>query len=180
MGDRTAEEVTLGIELKASVLRRILRGDADPPLARVLLLVQALTGRIVDFVELLVDPEEIRSLRAPWRSVKAQRKTAREQLNAQAIVAALETDAYLSRDHHSSEWLAEMLSLDQIEVDETLESLRVGGAIKMRRGRYIVALIATSAQHGCRDHSASGATLGRAGVGPTQRTVSPRSPGILL
>ncbi|MEE2789275.1 MAG: hypothetical protein VX589_18200 [Myxococcota bacterium] len=138
LGERTAEEVAVGLDLKASVLRRILRGDADPPFARVLMLVQALTGRIVDFVELLVDPGEIRSLRAPWRSVKAQRKTAREQLNAQAIMAALETDAYLALDQHSNDWLAETLSLATREVEDTVEALRIGGAIKMRRGRYLV------------------------------------------
>ena len=138
-GDRTVEEVALGVDLKPAVLRRIFRGDSDPPVDRLLMLVQAMTGRIIDFIELMTDPCNLKSIRAVWRSVEAQRKTASQHLNAQSIVACLEIDAYRALPEHSNPWLAQTLGLPVDEVAQTIETLHEGGAIFIRHGKYSVA-----------------------------------------
>ena len=137
-GDRTVEEVALGVDLKPAVLRRIFRGDSDPPVGRLFMLVQALTGRIIDFIELMTDPGDLKSIRAVWRSVEAQRKTASEHLNAQSIIACLEIDAYRALPEHSNAWLAQTLGLHIDEVTRTIETLHEGGAILIRHGKYTV------------------------------------------
>ena len=132
-GDRTVEDIASGLDISGSILRRMFRGDADPDLGRLLMVVQGLTGRIVDFVELIVDPGELKSIRSAWRTVVAQRKTAEEQFNAQSVIAALEVDGHSSLERHSDQWIAQTLGLDIREVEETIASSGTGGAIKNAR-----------------------------------------------
>ena len=137
-GEKSVDALAEELDLKASALRRIFRGDSDPALSRLLPIIQSLTGRIVDFIDIMVDASQISAIQPYWQVVDAQRRIARDHMNAEAIIAALEIEGYRNLREHSNEWIAGRLSLPVPEVEETLKALEQAGAIRRHENRYRV------------------------------------------
>ena len=106
--------------LSPQAIRRILRGDVTPKVDRLLQLIQVLTNRLVDFLQLFVEPQTLPSLASLVEIQTAQRALSTQFLNTELIIASLETDAYQALDTHSNEWIADHLQLAPDDVADTV------------------------------------------------------------
>ncbi|MGB0646092.1 MAG: hypothetical protein ACPGQS_02895 [Bradymonadia bacterium] len=130
--------------LSAQAIRRIFRGDVTPKVDRLLQLIQVLTNRLLDFVQLFVDPKTLPSLASLVDVQTAQRALSTQFLNTELIIASLETDAYQALDAHSNQWIATHLQLELEEVTHTVDALKktgglysVGQKLKTQPNRFV-------------------------------------------
>ena len=120
--------------LSPQAIRRILRGDVTPKVDRLLQLIQVLTNRLVDFLQLFVEPQTLPSLASLVEIQTAQRALSTQFLNTELIIASLETDAYQALDTHSNEWIADHLQLELDDVADTVAALqRTGGVYTIEK-----------------------------------------------
>ncbi|MFN7144708.1 MAG: DUF4423 domain-containing protein [Myxococcota bacterium] len=104
-------------------LSRWLSGQTQPRLADFLCLVEAASVRMVDLIAALVDPASLPSLADLWARLEARRRGAAEYPWTQAIVRALELDAYRDLPTHAPGWIATRLGMAVEEEERCLAFL---------------------------------------------------------
>lgn len=103
-------------------LARWLRGQADPSLPELLMLIAATSERLLDFVASFTDPVQLPSVREQWLQLLAAREAAYELPWSFAVLRALELVDYQALPQHVPGWIASRLA---IEREQELESLVV-------------------------------------------------------
>lgn len=121
------------------VISRWLAGTTRPRLPEFLALVQALTGRVSEWVAGLVPIEQVPSLLREHRRRDAARRLAAEVPWSQATVRLLETTDYAALRAHRPGWLAERLGVDAATEAQTLTALEQAGVIRWDGHRYATA-----------------------------------------
>jgi transcriptional regulator with XRE-family HTH domain len=104
-------------------LSRWLAGQTQPRLPEFLQLVEAASVRMVDLLAALVDPAAMPSVAEFWVRLEARRKGAAEFPWTQAVVRALELDAYRALPEHAPGWIAARLGMPREEEDRCIEFL---------------------------------------------------------
>ncbi len=135
-GDQSVADIATRLDISQQAVRRILRGDTSPPLSRLLQLVDCLSNRILNFVELMTDPADLNSLRGVRALVEAQMAITFEHLYAEAIIGCLETSGYIALPSHSNAWIAGRLDLPLSVVETTIEALVAARGIQIRGGKF--------------------------------------------
>jgi len=114
---------------------RWLRGLSEPKLSQLLMLIEVLTLRVVDFVCALVPASEVPSIAAAHQELAARRRVAFDHPWSQAVLRVLETKEYRSRDHRAG-WIAKKLGIDLDEEVRSLAALREAGLVRWEGRRY--------------------------------------------
>jgi transcriptional regulator with XRE-family HTH domain len=117
-------------------IARFLSGDAEPRLPDFLRLIEASSLRLIDFVEQLVDPRALPSLRPQWEQLTAARRLAYDEPWSQAVLRALELSSYAALSRHSSGWIARRIGITLEEEQQCLERLESSGQILWQDGRW--------------------------------------------
>lgn len=97
--------------LSRYAVSRWLSARTQPRLPDFLRMVDAASVRLPDFIAAMVDPERVPSIIETWRRLEARREGAGRHPWTQAIVRALELDAYLALPAHRPGWLAARLGI---------------------------------------------------------------------
>jgi len=146
---------------------RWLRGQAEPRLPELLLLIEALTLRLADFLAALVDPEALPSARDHWRELGVRRRVAFTHPWSQAVLRELETERYRrsrGRQSHAG-WLSRRLGIEEERAEAALGALRDAGLIRYAGGRWVTEPIAvdtsTASIEARRNLKAHWASVGR-------------------
>lgn len=92
-------------------LTRWLSGQTQPRLPDFFRVIEAASLRLVDFIACFVDPQRIEPLAEAWRRIEARRRGAAEHPWTQAVVRALELDAYQRLPAHEPGWVARRLGI---------------------------------------------------------------------
>jgi hypothetical protein len=112
---------------------RWFRGTACPKLPDFLCLIDVCSRRLLDFIEVLVDPSKLPSLKEPWLQLERMRDVAYERPWTHAVLRALEIE------HPAGAalvpWLARMLGIGEQQASEALELLSSTGQIRERKGK---------------------------------------------
>ena len=116
---------------------RWLSGQAQPRLPDFLTLIEATTGRLIDWLASFVDPAALPSAAVAWAQVEARRALVHEHPWAMAVLRALELHAYRALPGHRSGWIAQALGLPQQVEDDCLLALARSGQIALRDGRWV-------------------------------------------
>jgi transcriptional regulator with XRE-family HTH domain len=119
-------------------IARFLSGDAEPRLPDFLRLVEAASLRLVDFIEQLVDPRTITSLRQQWEQLTAARRLAYDEPWSQAVLRALELSSYAALPSHRTGWIANRIGITPDEEAQCLERLERSGQILWRGERWTI------------------------------------------
>lgn len=114
---------------------RWLHGRADPTLPEFLTLVEVSTQRVLDFVSVFTDPEQLPSARSAWRGLQAAREAAYGQPWSHAVLRAIELQDYLALPRHEPGWLARRLGITEQLEQASLEALERSGQIR-RQGQH--------------------------------------------
>ena len=117
---------------------RWLSGESEVRLPEFLALVQGASLRMLDFVALLVDPSQLKSVAADWERLETARRAAYELPWSQAVLRALELWAYRKLPGHEPGFIAGCLGISQDVEEACLSLLRQSGQIRLADGRYQV------------------------------------------
>ena len=117
---------------------RWLKGEAEPRLPELLLLVDAASQRLLDFVSVLVDPAKLPSVAAEWAEHEAAREAAYASPWSHAVLRVLELDEYKALPEHSAGWIGERLGIGLGEETRCLELLSSSRQIRRKGGRWVV------------------------------------------
>ena len=119
-------------------IARWFKAEAEPRLPDFLRLLDALTLRLLDFLEGLVDPSLLESVAPAWQRLQAARLTAYEAPWSHAVLRALELEAYRKQKTHVPGWIAARVGITREEEERGLKLLQASGQIRRRRGRFEV------------------------------------------
>lgn len=120
-------------------IARWLKGETEPKLPEFFQLVECSSLRLVDYVEQLVDPRKLPSLRERWEAMQTARRLAYEAPWTQAVLRAMELDAYKALPLHEPGWIARRIGIDATVEAESLALLTQTGQVRLHEGRYTLA-----------------------------------------
>jgi transcriptional regulator with XRE-family HTH domain len=113
---------------------RWLKGEAQPRLPELLMMVDVSSGRLVDFVATLTDPAGVPPLAREHAMLQRAREAAYRHPWSQAVLRALELP---QPKRGQSAWLAQTLGIEVREVTCALEVLEQSGQVTKCAGRYV-------------------------------------------
>jgi transcriptional regulator with XRE-family HTH domain len=142
-GARSIAELARVLGCSRSSVSRWLRGRTEPQLPDLLMLIEATTLRLLDFIGELVDPARIDAVAERWHMLEASRRVARETPWANAVLRALELQAYQRLPRHEPGWIAQRLGLGQEAERSGLSALEATGQVHKRKGRFVPADVMT-------------------------------------
>jgi transcriptional regulator with XRE-family HTH domain len=137
-GDTPLKELAERVHASRFSVSRWLSGKAKPRLPDFFRLVDALTGRLPEWVAAFVDIEAVPSLLPRFRAVNAAKHLAFEQPWTEAVLRLLETEDYRRLRRHEPEFLAQRLGITPSEVETCLSRLQVADIVQRRGRRYLV------------------------------------------
>jgi transcriptional regulator with XRE-family HTH domain len=119
-----------------NTISRWLTGKSQPRLPELLRFVGVTTLRLVDFVALFVDPSALATTRKAHDELRVQRELAYASPWSNAVLHALELDAYREGGRAGAAWLAERLGVDAALVEDNLHALERAGQIQRHTDKY--------------------------------------------
>ncbi len=117
---------------------RWLKGEAEPRLPELLLMVEACSLRLLDWLTILVDPAELPSVARPWQELEAARESAYTMPWSHAILRALELEDYQALGQHEEGWIAHRLGIPHAEEQRCLELLARTRQVRKQGQRWVV------------------------------------------
>lgn len=122
---------------------RFLAGDAEPRLPDFLRLIEASSLRLLDFIEQLVDPRLLPSVKERWQKLSAARRLAYDEPWSQAVLRALELSSYAALPEHERGWIARRIGISVEEEDQCIERLANSGQIVWSAMRWKIENVMT-------------------------------------
>jgi hypothetical protein len=135
-GGNSIADVAVRSGLSRFQVGRFLSGATRPRVPDLLILVEALTGRVSDLVAELVPIEAVPSLRGVHAARVASRRLAFEAPWTEAVSRVIETTAYRALASHRPGIIASWLSIDIATETACLEKLLGAGVIRWDGRRY--------------------------------------------
>jgi len=117
---------------------RWLKGEAEPRLPELLLLVEAASLRLLDFLAIFTDLAGLASVADDWATLQAARECAYSVPWSHAVLRVLELDAYTALERHEPGWIARHLGISTDEESRCLDLLARTGQVRRRRGKWVV------------------------------------------
>jgi DNA-binding transcriptional regulator YiaG len=117
---------------------RWLKGEAEPRLPELLLMVESSSLRLLDFVAILVDPAKLPSAARDWQELQTAREAAYTVPWSHAVLRVLELQDYRAAGRHRSGYIAHRLGISLEEEARCLELLARTRQIRKQRGRWVV------------------------------------------
>ncbi len=148
-GTRTSEVALRAGRSRFSV-RRWLQGEAEPRLPDFFRLVDALTGRLPDWVAAFVPIDRVPRLAARHARVLAAKRIAFEAPWSEAILRLLETVRFRQLERHDLQSIVEHSGIGLEEVERCMALLMSSGIVSRQRGKYAVNGAASVDTHGGR------------------------------
>jgi transcriptional regulator with XRE-family HTH domain len=115
---------------------RWLTGGAEPRLPDFLRMIEATSLRLLDFVALFVDPDELPAARDAWRVLQAHRRAAYDLPWIPAVARAIELADYAALPRHERGWIAAALGIGVEEEERCLQVLADSGQIRWSGRRW--------------------------------------------
>lgn len=126
-----------------TTVTRWLQGRTEPRLPDLLVFIEATTLRLLDVVARFVDPAELPSTGAAYRSLTAQRRLAYELPWSHAILRALELVTPDGHPRNDTAAVATSVGLPQGEVRDLLDALAEAGQVQRHGDRWSLATVLT-------------------------------------
>lgn len=117
---------------------RWLSGEATPRLPEFLRMVQACSRRVLDYCATLVNPAVLPALAPAWKQLTAARRLAYDAPWSQAVLRALELDAYAALPSHDPAWLGSAIGASVEVARATLQALIEAEQVIERDGKFAV------------------------------------------
>jgi transcriptional regulator with XRE-family HTH domain len=123
--------------LSRFAIARYLRGTSEPRLPDFLRLLEGLSLRLLDFINVLFDPTTIASVATTWRDLEASRNAAYDAPWTLAVMRALELEDYKRLPQHVPGWIAARINISEAEENKCLKLLENGRQIRKVKSRWV-------------------------------------------
>jgi transcriptional regulator with XRE-family HTH domain len=133
-GQVSVSDLARRAEVGRSSLSRWLSGQAEPRLPEFFRVAEAASGRLLDLIATFVAPTSLPSAAGVWAEMEARRRGAGEFPWTQAILRAIELDAYRALVCHEPGWIANRLGLEIEEEERCLRFLLDHGLVRSEDG----------------------------------------------
>ena len=117
---------------------RWLKGEAEPRLPELLLLVDAASQRLLDFISVLVDPASLPTATEAWSELQAAREAAYSAPWSHAVMRILELAEYKALRRHEPGWIAARLGIPVEDEQKCLELLASSKQIRRVGRRWVI------------------------------------------
>jgi DNA-binding phage protein len=134
-GEVPLAKIAAETQLSRFRIARFLSGETRPRLPEFFKLVQALTGRLSEFVALLVDIERVPALHAEHEKLAATRNAMYAHPWTSAVIALLDTAEFKTRAHGARE-ISHVLGINEAVAEDTLQALLKAGVLRRLRTGY--------------------------------------------
>jgi transcriptional regulator with XRE-family HTH domain len=139
-----ASELSRSLGVDRGTVARWLSGRTEPRLPVLLRLVDKVSHRLVELIELFCDPAQLPVLASLYRDLKAQERLAYDAPSSHLVMRALELDAYQALPRHQPGLIAAATGLTLAEEEHYLSALKQAGQVRRdRAGLYRVARVLT-------------------------------------
>ena len=128
-GQASITRLASAAEISRYSVSRWLSASTQPRLPDFLRIVQAASLRMVDLLAAFVDPRELPTVSPIWTRMEGRRRGAALHPWTQAVLRALELEAYVEMDQHSTEWIAHRLGILTENAETCLAFLEETGQI---------------------------------------------------
>ena len=135
-GRVTLQQLARASGFSRYAIARWLKGSTEPRLPDFLRLVEVMSLRLVDLLAMLVDPEQLPSVRLAWRELELARAATYRQPWSQAVLRVLELASYRALPRHEPGWIARRLGLDVASEQPALDLLLATGQIRRTADGY--------------------------------------------
>lgn len=142
-GGRSVAELAKATHSDRGTVTRWLRGATQPKLPELFAFIAATSQRLLEFVSLFADPEQLPCARAAYRDLLVQRRLAYELPWSHALLRALELTQYRALPQHRAGALARHVGLSLEDEARYLAALEQGKQVRRVRGRYQVQRVLT-------------------------------------
>lgn len=139
----TLVEVARRVGVNRVSVTRWFKGDAQPPLPTFLQLVDATSLRLLDFLSVFVEPEDLPEARDAWMVLEAQRTVAYRLPWSHAVMRVLELQSYRALTAHEPGFIARRLGISIEEEQRCLAALASSKLIARRKGLWTVRQVLT-------------------------------------
>lgn len=134
-GATTTVEVARRVGTNRVSVSRWMKGQAEPRLPEFLQLIEAASGRLLDFLSVLTEPESLPAAQAAWERLQAQRRVAYGMPWSHAVLRVLELRQYRALHRHNATWIARRLGISLEATEACIEALAASGLIELQ-GRH--------------------------------------------
>lgn len=117
-------------------IARWLSGSAEPKLPEFFMMIECCSLRLLDFLEQLVDPAKLPSVSAEWKQLQVARSLAYDEPWSQAVLRALELEAYRRLPRHRYGWIAQSVGISPRDETRCLRKLAESGQIEWKDERW--------------------------------------------
>ncbi len=117
---------------------RWLKGEAEPRLPELLVLVESMSLRLLDFLAIFVDPAQLPSVASEWTTLQGARESAYAAPWSHAVLRVLELDEYAALPRHVPGWIARRIGIAAAEEARCLELLARTRQIRKVRRKWVV------------------------------------------
>jgi transcriptional regulator with XRE-family HTH domain len=117
-------------------MARWLHDAAQPRLPDFFRCVEAITGRLPDLVAALVPIDEVPSLAARYRAMRAARRLAFDAPWTEAVLRVIETSDYQALARHDDGFVARRLGIPADVAHAALRDLKAAAVIRLRKGLW--------------------------------------------
>jgi DNA-binding phage protein len=117
---------------------RWLKGEAEPRLPELLLMIEACSLRLLDWLCILVEPGKLPSVAKDWGELGAAREAAYAMPWSHAIMRVLELEDYQALAKHEDGWIACHLGISKEEEQRCLELLVRTRQVRRQEQRFVV------------------------------------------
>jgi transcriptional regulator with XRE-family HTH domain len=143
MTDWPIVDLARSIGADRTTVGRWVSGATEPKLPELLRIIETTTQRLLDFVALFVDPENLPSTRGAYRDLQVQRRLAYDMPWSHGVLRALELEQYRALARHEPGFIAAQLGISVEEERRCLQELSRAGQTRMRRGRWVLGRVLT-------------------------------------
>jgi transcriptional regulator with XRE-family HTH domain len=141
-GDRTVTAIAAAAGRDRNAVSRWFLGHTQPRVPDFLRLIDATSVRLPDFVAAFVDPATLPSLAPLWARIEARRQGAARHPWTQAVLRAVELEAYRALPTHEEGWIARTLGIPLAEEQACLQFLELTGDLVWTDERWAVQALA--------------------------------------
>jgi transcriptional regulator with XRE-family HTH domain len=136
-GSTSLAELAASSGFSRFAVSRWLRGRAQPRVPEFFRLLDAITGRLPEWLAELVDIAAVPSLVPRFRAIHAAKHLAFEAPWTEAVLRLLETQTYLALAGHEPGFIATRLGIPLAEEERCLDRLLQAEIIVRRRHKYV-------------------------------------------
>ena len=136
-GTRSISELARSTGLHRLQISRVLSGRTQARLPMFLRLLDALTGRVDEYIGAWVNLERAPHLQERLAVLGAWRELAYEHPITEAITATLESAAYKAQPSPDDSWLGARLGIAPAQVQQALQAMSRAGVVRLENGRWV-------------------------------------------